>query len=170
VALRENRAEPGLQRTAPVKIAEQRAFAAGAVHKPVELGKEGVGEIAGRRRTGAAPKNSCGSRAQIAAILADKVFPGRFAVFKASGGQGEIFDMQGSEVVIQLFRRGRFRGEALFGAAVKSSREFFGRKTPTVGPGLCKKRGKPGGRRSWTGACAGAKGLSFCPGDVWYVF
>jgi len=43
--------------------------------------------------------------------------PSSFAVFHASGGEGQVFEVQSGEVFVELFRREVSAGEALFCAA-----------------------------------------------------
>jgi hypothetical protein len=121
VALSEDGAEPGLERTAPVEIAEKRALAAGSIGEPVKFGKERIGKIAGFWGSGTATENGSRGSAKVGAEGADEMVPRRFAIFHAGGGEGQVFEVQCAEVFVQLFRREVSAGEALFGAAFERS-------------------------------------------------
>ena len=86
VPLRKNGAEPGLQRTAPMKVTKERTFCAFAAGQTVQLGKKGIREITGIRGTRVAAKNRGRGRAQVSAVLSEKMLPSRLTSFGASGG------------------------------------------------------------------------------------
>ena len=51
--------------------------------------------------------------------------PRRFAVFHASGGEGQVFEVQSGEVFVELFGREGSAGEALFRAAFERGGKPF---------------------------------------------
>ena len=136
VALSEDGAEPGLERTATVEIAEERALAAGSIGESVEFGKERIGKIAGFWGSGTATENGgCGS-SKIGAEGADEMVPRRFAIFHAGGGEGQVFKVQCDQVFVQHFRREVSAGKALFCAAFERSGKPLAGKPPAAGFGL----------------------------------
>ena len=125
MALSEDGAEPGLERTAAVEIAEEGALAAGSVGESVEFGKERIGKIAGFRGSGTATENGGCGGTKVGAEGADEMVPRRFAIFHASGGEGQVFEVQCAEVFVEHFRREGSAGEALFRAALERGGKPF---------------------------------------------
>src|ERR1700680_2586690 len=87
MALRENGAQPSLQRASPVEIAEQ-GRAVGALAETVQVGEERVSQFAGSRRVRRAAENGAGGGAQVAAKGRDEIIPGIGTAFCASASEG----------------------------------------------------------------------------------
>src|SRR5437016_12236079 len=102
VPLGKNGTEPGLQRTAPMEVTEQRTFRALAAGQTIQFGKEGIGEITCFGRTRVRAKNRRRRRAQVSAVVSEKMLPCRLTSFGASGGQCQIFQMQRAEICFEL--------------------------------------------------------------------
>src|SRR5258708_7998943 len=75
VTLGKHSAQPGLQRTAPVKITEKRAIAALPVHQTEKIGEQGVRKLLRVRAIAAGLGDCSGTGPQAAAIFLDKIFP-----------------------------------------------------------------------------------------------
>jgi hypothetical protein len=131
VPLRQHGAKPGFERAATVEVTEKRAFAAGAFRKSIEFGEEGVGEFASFRGGGAAAENSGCGGPQIAAIRGDEMLPSGFGIFEAGSGECKIFEMQGAEIVIELFLSETAAGEPFLGTALEGGRKTLLRQPPT---------------------------------------
>src|SRR6266581_3702183 len=132
VPLGKNGAKPGFQRTAPVKVAEERAFRPFAAGQTVQLGEKGIRELAGFRRTCGAMKNRGGRGTQVRAVRLEKVFPGSLASFGAGSRQGQIFNMESAEIFFKALGGPRTGGQALLCAAFKRSGELFSGDSPLV--------------------------------------
>src|SRR5208282_6623145 len=137
VALSENGAEPGFERAAPVEIAEKRALAAGTIRQPVKFCEERIGEFAGLRGSGAATEHGGGGGTQVTAKLADEMLPGWFAIFHTRGGESQVFEMQGGEVLLVLLSCQGSAGESFLRAALEGSGESLGGKAPAAPFRLC---------------------------------
>jgi hypothetical protein len=98
VALREDSAQPGFEGTAAVEIAEKRGFAAFAIGKAVEFGKERIGEVGARS---AVASNSSGGGAKVRTIGADEILPGRFRTIHAGASEDEIIEMEGFQIFFE---------------------------------------------------------------------
>lgn len=133
VPLGQHGAKPGLERAAAVEITEKRVFPAGAFRKSIEFGEEGVGEFASLRGGGAASKNSRRCGTQIAAILRDEMLPRGFRILETGSGERKIFEMQGAEILVELFLGETAAGEAFLSTALKGGRKTFSRQPPTRG-------------------------------------
>src|SRR5260370_37792882 len=94
VPLGKNGAKPGLQRTAPVKVTEERALRPFAAGQAVQLGEKGIRELGGFRRTCGAMKNRGGRGAQGRAVRLEKVFPCSLASFGAGSREGQILNLK----------------------------------------------------------------------------
>src|SRR6266699_39151 len=132
VPLGKNRTKPGFQRTAPVKVAEERAFRPFAAGQTVQLGEKGIRELAGFRRTCGAMKNRGGRSAQVRAVRREEVFPGSFASFGAGSRQGQISNVEPAEIFFKALRGPRSGGQALLCAAFERSGKLFSRLPPLV--------------------------------------
>src|ERR1700687_1162372 len=102
VPLRKNGTEPGLQRTAPMEVTKERTFCAFAAGQTVQLGKKGIREITSFRGTGVAAKYRGRRRAQVSAVLGEKMLPSGLTSFGASGGESQIFEMQRAEIFFEF--------------------------------------------------------------------
>src|SRR5712672_529 len=102
VPLGKNGAEPGLQRTAPMEVTKERTYRAFAAGQTVQLGKKGIREITGIRGTRVAAKNRCRRRAQVSAVLSEKMLPSRLTSCGAGGGQSQIFKMKRTEIFFEF--------------------------------------------------------------------
>src|SRR6266513_6418494 len=136
VPLRKNGAEPGLQRTAPMKVTKERTFRAFAAGQSVQLGKKGIREITSFRGTRVAVKNRGRRRAQVSAVLGEKMLPSRLTSFGASGGQSQIFKMQRAEIFFELKRSKGCTRQTLRCAAFQCDREMPTREPPACSIGL----------------------------------
>jgi hypothetical protein len=132
VALGENGAEPGLERAAAVKIAEEGALAARTIGETVKLGKERVGKFAGFGGSGASTENGGSSGAKVGAIGGDEIFPRGLAIFHASGGQGQILKMKRGEIFVEFFGRETPASEAFLRAAFEGRSESIEREPPAI--------------------------------------
>src|SRR5438105_9504935 len=135
VALGENGAKPGGKRAAAMEMIEERD-AADSRLAAVKRGVQGAGKFARVRIARAALGNRGSGRIKAMAIGGEKMVPGRIATGRASGGQSEIFEVQGIQVILELLRRSGFAGEALGGAAFESKRKPFQGEAPAGGLGL----------------------------------
>src|SRR5690242_12125215 len=133
VTLGQHGAKPGFERAAAVEITEKGVFPAGAFRKSIEFGEEGVGEFASLRGGGAAAENSGRGGAQIAAILRDEMLPSGFRILEAGSGERKVFEMQGAEILLELFLRETATGEPFLSTALKGGRKPFSRQRPTRG-------------------------------------
>src|SRR6266436_4019445 len=93
VPLGKNGAEPGLQGTATMEVTEERTVSAFGLGQTIQIGKKGIREVAGFRRTRRATKNRGRGSAQISAVGVIKMLPGGLYSFGAGGGQSQIFEM-----------------------------------------------------------------------------
>src|ERR1700682_3424415 len=132
VPLGKNGAEPGLQRTASMEVTEKRPFRALAARQTVQLRKKGIRKITGIRGTRFAAKNRSGGGSQVSAILIEKMLPGHLASFGAGGGQGQIFEMQRAQIVLELLRCHRSGCQGLLCAALERGRKSFPRNSPAA--------------------------------------
>src|SRR5258708_30468731 len=130
VPLGKNGAEPGLQRTASVEVTEEGPFRARAACQTVQLRKKGIREITGIRGTRFAAKNRGRRRAQASAVLGEKMLPGRLASFGAGVGQGQIFEMQRAQIVLELLRCHCSGCQCLLCAALERGPKSFTRYSP----------------------------------------
>src|SRR2546421_390238 len=69
VPLSKNGTEPGLQRTAPMEVTEERTFRVLAAGQTVQLGKKGIRKITSFGGTRVAAKNRGRRGAQVSAVL-----------------------------------------------------------------------------------------------------
>jgi hypothetical protein len=88
-----------------MEIAEEGALAAVSLRKTIKLGEKRIGKFTGLLRSGTATENGSGGSAKVGAEGADEMVPRRFAVFHASGGQRQILEMEGAEILVYLLRR-----------------------------------------------------------------
>jgi hypothetical protein len=103
VTLSENGAEPGFERAAAVEIAEEGAVAAVSIGEAIEFGEERVSELAGFGRSGATTEDgSCGG-AKVRSIGGHKMLPSGLAIFHASGGEGQVLEMERGEIFVEFF-------------------------------------------------------------------
>src|SRR5260370_5434438 len=128
-----NGAEPGLQRAAPMEVTEEGAIRAFAAGQTVQIRKKGIGKVTGFRGTRPAAKNRGRRRAQIAAVLGEKMLPGRLGPIGAGGGQGQIFEMQCAEILFELSRCHRSGCQGLPGAVLERGGKSFPRNSPAAG-------------------------------------
>ena len=170
MALRENGAEPGLERAAAVEIAEERTLAAVSLRKTIKLRKERIGKFAGLLRSGTATENGGGGSPKVRAEGVDKMVPRRFAVLHASGGERQILKMEGAEIFVHLFRREGSAGDALFHAALEGGGKTLARKPPPACFGLRVKPLDLGRGRSRRQCGAGAARGIFGLQAVWGAF
>src|SRR5437899_11336527 len=77
--LGKNGEKPGFQRTAPVKVAEERAFRPFAAGQAVQLRENGIRKHAGFRRTCGAMNNDDVRRAQVRPVRTEKEPPANLA-------------------------------------------------------------------------------------------
>jgi hypothetical protein len=89
--LRQDGTEPGLQRTAPVEITEERALTALAVHETKEVGEQRVREFLCVGASVAAFGDSANGGSEVAAILLDKMIPGSLTTFETCGSERQVF-------------------------------------------------------------------------------
>src|SRR2546421_6416902 len=136
VPLGKNGAEPGLQRTAAMEVTEERTFRAFAADQTIQLGKKGIREITSFRGTRVAAKNRGSRRAQVSAVLGEKMLPSHLTSFGASGGQSQIFQMQRAEIFLEFRRSERPTRQTLPGAAFQCDRQMPTRKPPACGISL----------------------------------
>src|SRR5712664_940017 len=132
VPLGKNGAEPGLQRTASVEVPEERPLRALASAQTVQLRKQGIREIAGFRGTRFAAKNRGRRRTQVSTVGGEKMIPGRFASFGASGGQGQIFEMQSAQIILELLRWHRSGCQGLLCTVLERGGKSFSRNSPAA--------------------------------------
>src|SRR5260370_29915000 len=132
VSLGKNGAKPGLQRTAPVKVTEERALRPFAAGQAVQLGEKGIRELAGFRPTCRAMKNRGGRGAQVRAVRLEKVFPGSLASFGAGSREGQILNLKPAEIFFKLLRGPRSGGQALLCAAFERSGKLLSWDSPSV--------------------------------------
>src|SRR5713101_108714 len=90
-----------------MKVAEERTFRALSICQTVQVGKKGIREVTGFGGTRPAAKDRSRSRAQVSSVLGEKMLPGIFTSFGASGGQGQILEMQRADILFELLRRDR---------------------------------------------------------------
>src|ERR1700676_888025 len=86
VPLCKNGTEPGLQRTAPMEVTKERTFRAFAAGQTVQLGKKGIRKITSFRGARVRAKNRGRRRAQVSAVLGEKMLPSRLTSLGASAG------------------------------------------------------------------------------------
>jgi hypothetical protein len=140
VALGENGTEPGSEGAAAVEIAKEGAFSARAVRKSVEFSEERIRQIAGFRRCRAAAENGGSGSAKIGSVGADEMVPRGLAIFHAGGGEGEIFQMEGGEILVDFFGSEVSADQPFLRTALERGRESFEGQTPAVCLGLGVKR------------------------------
>src|SRR5260221_8337099 len=100
VALREHRAQPGFQRTAPVEITEQRAAASFSSGDAVKVGKKGVGQVDRRGVLGRSPQNCRSSNPEVATEFSHEIIPGAFRSVAAGTCQGQIAYMHSGKIFV----------------------------------------------------------------------
>src|SRR6266849_3669681 len=132
VPLGKNGAKPGLQGTAPVKVAEERALRPFAAGQTVQLGEERIRELAGFRRTCGAMKNRGSRSTQVRAVRREEVLPGSLASFGAGSREGQIFNVEPAEIFFKALRGPRSGGQALLCAAFERSGKLLSRNSPLV--------------------------------------
>src|SRR5260370_27246990 len=125
-------AEPGLERTASVEVTEERPFRALATGQTIQLRKKGIREITGFRGTRLAAKNGGRRGAQVTAISGEKMLPGGIDSFGASGGQGQIFEMQAAEILFELLQSPRSRRHGFLRASFELGSESYLGTTPAA--------------------------------------
>lgn len=172
MALGEDGAEPGLEGAAAVEVAEEGAgggfcgagctvgawiFSSG---QAIEVGEERVGEIAGGRGNGRAAEYSGSGGAEIGAVVSNEVIPGFGAVFGAGAGEGQVLEMQGGEIILDVASGRRGGGEMFRGTAFQGGLETIEGKTPGCGGGVgietideCTVRGEERGGGEAGGLC-----------------
>jgi hypothetical protein len=172
VTLSQNGTKPGFEGAASVEIAEEGAFAAGAVRKTVEFREERIRQIAGFRRCTAAAENGSSGSAKIGTIGADKVIPCGLGIFHAGSGEGEIFQMESGEILADFFGREVSARQPFLRAALERGGESLEGQAPAVRLGLGVKRFQAGRRRPGQSlARDGADdGIRRPRGVVWGIF
>src|SRR3989440_2001881 len=98
--------------------------------------KKGIREITSFRGTRVAAKNRGRRRAQVSAVLGEKMLPSRLTSFGASGGQSQIFKMQRAEIFFELKRSKGFTRQTLRCATFQCDREMPTRELPACSIGL----------------------------------
>src|SRR6266849_4092214 len=115
-----------------MKVAEERPLCSFATGQTVQLGKKGIRKITGFRGTRRATKDRGRRRTQVSAVGAKKMLPGGLAPLGASNGQGQIFEMQCAQIILELLRSHRSGCQGLPGAALKRGRKSFSRNFPAA--------------------------------------
>src|SRR5437588_12908867 len=111
-ALVDTGAKPGGKLAAAMEMIEERD-AADSRLAAVKRGVQGVGKFARVSIARGALGNRGSGRIKVMAIGGEKMVPGRIATGGASGGQSEIFEVQGSQVFLEFLLRSGFRDEFL---------------------------------------------------------
>src|SRR5713101_905541 len=130
MALREDRTKPGLQRTASVEIAEERALRALSFGQPVQFREKRVRQFAGVRRSCRTAKNRPGRGSKVLLICRNEVFPGRNPAFRASAGKRKILHVQCGKVIFQPAGSRGSAGKKPRYTPSKRGRKLVRRKAP----------------------------------------
>ncbi len=104
MALRQDRAQPGLQRASSVEISEQGAVGALPFAHAIELREERIRELTGGGRTGRTSQDGACRRPQVASIRGDEMLPSFGAALRAGAGQRQVAQMQRAEILFQFLR------------------------------------------------------------------
>src|SRR5712692_8878071 len=115
-----------------MKVTEERTFRALTAGQTVQIRKKGIREVTGFRGTRPAAKNRGRRRAQVSTVGGEKMLPGVFTSFGASGGQGQILEMQRAEILFELLRRDRSGRQRLLGATLERGGKSFPRNFPAA--------------------------------------